>query len=128
MLALRYFVAGLSLSGTTAPGRQRIGLAVDHLQEFRSSLITSVGAQVSFDGGKTWQPAAVQREGPARFSLAFTGGPSLVTLRVTARDAAGDTITETLPGAYRIASATSLPSTFPSVFSPAFATTRSATP
>jgi hypothetical protein len=132
MLALRYFVAGISPTGTTAAGRQRIGLAVDHLQEFRSSRITSVGAQVSFNGGQTWRQATVQRNGPARFSLSFTGSPSLVTLRVSARDAAGDTITETLPGAYRIASATSLPPAFPPAFSTAFSTTfsttRSATP
>ena len=109
MLALRYLVAGLSLSGTTAPGPQQVNLTVDHLQEAPSSPVTSVGAQVSFNGGQTWQQATVQRKGPARFSLAFTGNPSLVTLRVTARDAAGDTITETLPAAYRIAPATGSP-------------------
>ncbi len=104
MLTLRYLVAGLSLSGTTQAGPQQISLTVGHLQEAKSSPISSVSAQVSFNGGRTWQQATVQREGPARFGLAFTGSPSLVTLRVTARDAAGDTITETLPSAYRIAS------------------------
>ena len=90
-------------------GPQQVNLTVDHLQEAPSSQVTSVGAQVSFNGGQTWQQATVQRKGPARFSLAFTGSPSLVTLRVTARDAAGDTITETLPAAYRIAPATGAP-------------------
>ena len=113
MLTLRYLVAGLSPSGTTTPGRQQISLTVDHLAEAPSSPITSAGAQVSFNGGRTWQQASVQRDGPARFSVAFTGNPSLVTLRVTARDAAGDTITETLPGAYRIAQPASPPSTRP---------------
>jgi hypothetical protein len=103
MLTLRYHVAGLSLSGTTRPGRQQIGVIVGHLQEARSSRISSVRAQVSRNGGRTWQPATVRRGGQAQFRVTFTAGPSLVTLRVTARDAAGDTITETLPAAYRIA-------------------------
>ncbi|HEX3492897.1 MAG TPA: hypothetical protein VHU92_26375 [Streptosporangiaceae bacterium] len=103
MLTLRYQVAGLSVSGATRPGRQQIGLIVGHLQEARSSRISSVRAQVSFNGGRTFQRAGVRRAGRADFRIAFTGGPSLVTLRVTARDAAGDTITETLPAAYRIA-------------------------
>jgi len=102
MLTLRYLVAGLSLSGTTRPGRQQISLTVGHLQEAPSSPISPVRAQVSFTGGRTWQPATVRRDGPAQFRVTFTGSPSLVTLRVTARDAAGDTVTETLPAAYRI--------------------------
>ena len=102
MLTLRYLVAGLSPSGTTRPGRQQISLTVGHLQEAPSSPISPVRARVSFNGGRTWQPATVRRDGPARFRVTFTGRPSLVTLRVTARDAAGDTITETLPAAYRI--------------------------
>jgi hypothetical protein len=118
MLTLRYFVAGLSPSGTTTPGRQQIILTVDHLAEARSSRISAVRAQVSFTGGRTWQQANVQPEGPARFSVAFAGSPSLVTLRVTARDAAGDTITETLPAAYRIAPATGLPPTSPALTGP----------
>lgn len=102
MLTLRYLVAGLSLSGTTRPGRQQISLTVGHLQEAPSSPISSVRAQVSLNGGRTWQRAGVRREGGARFRVVFAAGPSLVTLRVTARDAADDMITETLPAAYRI--------------------------
>jgi len=103
MLTLDYNVLGESLSGATSPGRQRVGLTVGHLQQAPASPITSVLAQVSLNGGRTWQQAPVLRLGADHFRLVFTSGPGLVTLRVSARDAAGATITETLPGAYRIA-------------------------
>jgi hypothetical protein len=52
---------------------------------------------VSFDGGTTWRRASVTGTGPGRFVATFTApAGSLVTLRASARDAAGGSVTETI--------------------------------
>jgi hypothetical protein len=102
MMALRYQVAGLSLAGTAAPGRQAIGITVSHLQLAASPPVTHTQVQVSFDNGKTWHNAAVRQLGPAQFSATFTAPAShSVSLRVIARDAAGNGVTETISRGYR---------------------------
>ena len=106
MLTLRYDVAGLSLAGATRPGRQQIGLVVGHLQHGPSARIESVRVQVSLTGGRTWRTVLVRRIAPARFRAVFGApGRSRVSLRVTARDAAGDTVAETIPRAYDVVGA-----------------------
>jgi hypothetical protein len=60
---------------------------------------------VSFNGGVSWQPASVTRPGGGQFRAAFAGpAGAFVALRVTATDAAGGSITETILRAYKIAS------------------------
>jgi hypothetical protein len=64
------------------------------------SRIIKARLQVSFDNGKTW--ARVRRVGTARFQARFTAPPGqTVSLRLTARDAAGATIAETILSAYQ---------------------------
>jgi hypothetical protein len=64
---------------------------------------------VSYDGGKTWQPATLTGSGDhwtAHYthpSLAATDG--YVAIRATAKDAAGDTVTQTVLKAYALAGA-----------------------
>jgi len=102
MLTLRYQLAGLSLAGATRPGPQVLGITVAHLQEAAPSKITGVQARVSFNGGKTWQEARVRPAGASRFRALFTAPRSrAVTLQVTARDATGATVTETIRNGYR---------------------------
>jgi hypothetical protein len=104
MLTVRYDVAGLSLAGQTRPGRQQVGLMVSHLQHGPAARISSVRVQASVTGGRTWRAARVRRTGPDRFRAVFGApGRARVTLRVTARDAAGDAITETIARAYDVA-------------------------
>jgi len=102
MMTPGYRVAGLSLSGRTKPGRQAVAITAAHLQQAVQSRIASAGVRVSFDNGKTWRPATVRRLGKATFRAAFTA-PSArgVSLRLTARDATGATVTETILGAYQ---------------------------
>jgi len=105
MMTLAYQVAGLSLAGTTAPGGQAIGLTASHLQLARGAAITAATLRVSFDGGKTWRPATVTALGDGRFRAAFTApAGAFVTLRVTAADAAGGSVTETISRAYQTTS------------------------
>ncbi len=67
------------------------------------SRITSATVSVSDDNGATWQPATVA--GTAGHYLAMWHNPAAGTapaLRVTARDAAGNTITQTIANAYTV--------------------------
>lgn len=103
MLALRYNVAGLSLSGQASPGHQVVHITVGHLQEAAAPAIRHVSVQVSFDGGKTWHKAGVRRTG-TRVRATFSAAKSShVTLRVGVRGKAGVSLTETIFRAYQTA-------------------------
>ena len=105
MMTLDYHVRGLALDGTTAAGRQVIGLDVGHIQLAGHGRITRVTARVSFTSGRSWQSAVVHALGHGQFRIAFTARPgAYVTLRTSARDAAGGSVTETIQRAYQIAS------------------------
>jgi len=102
-MTLGYRVAGLGLDGAAA-GRQSLGITVGHLPLAAAARITTAAAQVSFDGGKTWHAATVTGSGGA-YRAAFTApAGAYVMLRVTAADAAGGRIAETITRAYKIAS------------------------
>jgi len=102
MITLDYQVARLGLDGAACPGRQAITITAGHIQLAPSIPVTRLQAQVSLNGGKTWERAQVRTAGPDRFAAAFTAGPSaLVSLRVTATDSAGNSLTETILNAYR---------------------------
>jgi hypothetical protein len=102
MLTLDYRVHGLGLAESTAPGRQVISLSVGHLQLCVQTPITKAAMAVSFDGGHTWHPATVNRVGPGQFTASFIApAGAAVTLRTSAADAAGGSITETIQDGYR---------------------------
>ena len=107
LLTLDYAVAGMSLDGSVRPGRQVLGVSVGHLQLSCAAKVTGATVQVSFDGGKTWHAAAVTGHGAqyqAVFAAPASGAARYATLRVTAADAAGGQISETIWRAYEIAS------------------------
>lgn len=102
MMTLNYVVHGLRPDESTAPGRQVIGLSVGHIEPGPGVRVTHASMQVSFDGGHTWQPAAVTPAGPGQFTVSFTApAGAKVTLRTSATDAAGGSITETIKDGYR---------------------------
>ena len=103
MLTLQYAVPGLVLGESAAPGRQVLDFTAGHLQLAPASAIKGASLQVSQNGGKTWRPVALTGYGPGAFRASFndkSAGP--VSLRVTASDAAGGTIRETILSAYKI--------------------------
>jgi hypothetical protein len=103
MMTLDYHVHGLSLHGTTTPGPQVIGLTVGHLQLSGHAPVTGATALVSYDGGRTWRPADVTPAGGGNFAISFTAPAGAnVTLRTSATDAAGGSITETIQDAYQV--------------------------
>jgi hypothetical protein len=104
MITLRYLVAGLALDGAAPAGRQRLTIVATHLPLAKAAPITAAGLRVSLDGGKTWRRAAVTGTGHGRFQATFTApAGSLVTLRASARDGAGGSVTETISRGYAIA-------------------------
>jgi hypothetical protein len=104
MLTLNYQVAGMNITGATAPGRQVIDLTVGHIQLARATAITGARMQVSFDDGTTWHAAQVTATGHGHFRVTFTAAAhAFVTLRTTATDQAGGSITETITRGYTTA-------------------------
>jgi hypothetical protein len=102
MITLDYQVARLGLDGAACPGRQAITITAGHIQLAPSAPLTRLQAQVSLNGGQTWRPAQVRPAGPDRFGVTFSAPPSApVSLRVTAMDTAGNSLTETILNAYR---------------------------
>jgi hypothetical protein len=103
MMTLDYHVRDLGLGGTTPAGQQAIGLNVGHIQLASATKITGVGAQVSCNGGNTWQNAAVRAASSGDFTITFSEESGcLVTMKVTATDSAGGSVTETIDNAYQV--------------------------
>jgi hypothetical protein len=102
MMSLNYQIHGLGLNEATAAGRQVIGLTVGHIEPGAPVKVTGAKVQFSLDGGHTWQPATVTAAGPGQFTVSFTAPAGAeVSLRTSATDAAGGSITETVQDAYR---------------------------
>jgi hypothetical protein len=103
MMTLTYGVEGLSLSGLTAPGAQVVDLTAGHIQLGGSAAITGATAQVSYNDGDSWQAATATPVSAGHFQIGYTAPAGVdVTLRVTASDAAGGSISETILRAYGI--------------------------
>ena len=98
-----YSVFGQGLNGSTPPGWQVLGLRVGYQQLSHGSKVTRASVRVSFDRGKTWRAAHMTgRDGNYRAVYPAPAG-SDVTLRVSAANAAGSTVTQTTVNAYRVA-------------------------
>jgi hypothetical protein len=105
MMTLDYQVQGLALNGTAPPGPQLIGVHAGHIQLAAAARVTRATAQLSCNDGRTWHRAAVSSSGGGKFRIAFSApGGCQVTMRVSAADAAGGSIAETITRAYKIAS------------------------
>jgi hypothetical protein len=102
MVTLHYSVVGLGLNGATAPGQQVVNLQVGHVQLAPAAAITGAAVSVSFDGGKTWQPARVTGHGGSYAAVFRAPAGARVTLRTHASDAAGGSVTETITNAYQV--------------------------
>lgn len=104
MLTLGYAVGGLRPDGSTLAGPQSLDLTVGHLQQSASAPVTAATVQYSTDG-TTWHDATVTPRGGGVFHAEFAADTDSyrgtdVSLRVTASDAAGATVAETVTAAY----------------------------
>ena len=107
-LTLNYQLA-TDLSATSDLPVQSLKLGVSHIS-FDSAqshaAITSAAVSVSFDGGKTWQPATLKGSGceyTATWANPVSAKGTSPALKVTATDAIGGSITQTIANAYTIA-------------------------
>jgi hypothetical protein len=101
LLTLNYEVHGLGLGGVTPAGSQQISVSVGHLQLASPSPIVFAKAQVSWDNGLFWYPAAVSRTSAGNYLVTFNAPAGVdVTLRFSASDAAGGSVAETITDGY----------------------------
>lgn len=63
--------------------------------------VRQLSAEVSFDDGASWQRVRTVADG-SRWKVALPGGSGFASLRATAVDAAGNSVTETVIRAYRV--------------------------
>lgn len=102
MMTLEYAVAGESPHGGAPAGPQAIHLSVGHLQLVKGARVARAAMSVSVNGGKTWRPAKITGHN-GNYTATFQAQASVkVSLRTSASDAAGGSVTETLLNAYQI--------------------------
>lgn len=104
LLTIGYDVRGMTLDGSVRPGLQTLDLAVSHLQRAADAPVTGATVQFSTDDGATWSRAVTVRQGHGDFRARYAApaGAGYVSLRVTATDATGGQIVETITRAYRV--------------------------
>ncbi|MEU2630212.1 S8 family serine peptidase [Kitasatospora sp. NPDC007106] len=90
------------LAGNRPGGRQTVGLSASHLPGAAGTgAVTDGTLAVSYDDGATWHPAALERTATGHWTARFDA-PSrgFVSLRATARDSAGNRVTQEVIRAY----------------------------
>jgi hypothetical protein len=93
-------------SNASALSEQTMHLTVGHLSydgHGSHAAITSAAVSVSFDGGTTWQQATLTGSAGSYDATWKNTGTTAPVLKVTAEDAAGGSITQTITDAYGIA-------------------------
>jgi hypothetical protein len=104
LLDTTYHLNG-SLLNTMRPGVATMDLTIRHSPYTPDLPARKVTVSLSFNGGRSFVPALVVPLGHNRFKVAWLNprqsGP--VTLKVGAADSAGNTIAQTIQGAYTIA-------------------------
>jgi hypothetical protein len=91
---------------TSALTDQTMDFTVGHLSydgHGSHAAITSAAVSVSFDGGTTWQAAGLTGSGGTYHATWKNTGTAAPVLKVTAEDAAGGSITQTVTDAYSLA-------------------------
>jgi hypothetical protein len=101
-----------SEDGTAAPGTETMALNIGHVSYNGTgshAAITAATVQVSFDGGTTWQTAQLTRTGAASagtYTASWTDPAADAgvhpAIRITATDALGGSIDQTVTNAYEI--------------------------
>ena len=93
-----------SLSGTVKPGAGELTLTLGHTPGAASVPVDAATVKVSFDGGKTWTATTVKALGDNAFQADWTNPDSgNLAIQISAKDAAGNSITQTVYDAATIA-------------------------
>ncbi|MGW2049699.1 S8 family serine peptidase [Streptomyces sp. NPDC001858] len=105
LLQLDYAVPVDAHNTVTAAGSYDLGVTVRSQDGLAAPRGVTARVETSFDDGRTWQTAEVRERGQNAFRAVVRGLPkdrkeAYVTLRVTARDAAGNTVRQTVRRAF----------------------------
>ena len=101
LLTFGYQVAHIALDGTTPAGPSEVRISVAHQALVTSPpTVTGLTVQYSLNGGASWQPASVSGAGATWDAWLDATPGSYVSLRVSATDAAGGALTETITRAF----------------------------
>lgn len=109
--ALSLLTAGIrlneALDGHVQPGPASLQLTVGHTSGAKATPLVHAAVWVSYDHGATWHQTRLRPTGHstyrAKWTIPHTAGAAAVSLKVTARDAAGATITQTVTDAALVA-------------------------
>lgn len=102
-LSVVRFTPKLSLTSTAKAGARLTVPVVLQGPAAKKGAVKSLTVQVTYDGGRTWKatPVSTAADGGRSLTLAHPAAPTTVGLRATLVDTAGNTVTETLPTAYK---------------------------
>ncbi|MFF7212934.1 hypothetical protein ACFZAU_20730 [Streptomyces sp. NPDC008238] len=108
LIFLRYDF-GLALDNTAEAGAAHEVTVTGYYQERLTALpkVTSLKAETSFDGGRTWRPATTRAAGRNTFTTTIKNprrdqAARGVGLRISATDSQGNTVRQTIPTAYTL--------------------------
>ncbi|MFE9954357.1 S8 family serine peptidase [Micromonospora sp. NPDC005299] len=98
------FAPPLAVDNSAPAGRTfTIPVTVQRQPGAPAASVTALTVDVSYDGGKTWCKAALHKRGAGwAATVRHPAGPGYVSLRATARDGAGNTVTQRIIQAYRL--------------------------
>jgi hypothetical protein len=99
LLNLGYKVAHVGLDGLAPAGAQEVAVTAGHQVGAGDPAIASVAVQFSINGAP-WQAASMSGSGSTWFAAFDAPAGSFVSLRTTATDVAGGSLTETIHRAY----------------------------
>jgi hypothetical protein len=104
LMAVRFAPALDDRNRATGSGPVTFPVYVQRQEGGTYGQLTTLTVQTSGNGGRTWQPATVTGTGLNR-TVGFDqpAGPGFLSLRATAVDTAGNTVTETITRAYTLA-------------------------
>ncbi|HEY3503083.1 MAG TPA: hypothetical protein VGN37_09930, partial [Actinocatenispora sp.] len=108
LMTAAYAVGGMDVTGSVPSGAQGVELSLGHLPLARTAAVTGATVEYAMAGGD-WRTATVTDLGGGRYRADFavdaSQGPydgTPVSLRVTATDAAGGGLAETITDAYLV--------------------------
>lgn len=94
------------LDGNAAAGPDQVVVAFGHAPGGTDLPFQKAGIQVSFDGGATWTPTFLADLGGGRYRAQWTNPASTtggdVSLRVSATDVAGNSLTQSVTSAFSV--------------------------
>ncbi|SCL13442.1 S8 family serine peptidase [Micromonospora inyonensis] len=98
------FAPGLDGTGTAPAGRvATIPVTVQRPPGTPAATVTALTVDVSYDGGDSWQPARVRKQGSGWVAtVRHPSGPGWVSLRASATGSDGSVVTQRIMQAYRL--------------------------